>query len=411
MFERKGIIGYRTGKENYDILGEDTNFRNIVNKFTVGIVEQGKWIGFCTRVNDAQIDLMGITNKDGTKLGRMVLDALDGEAYKTTIYRYLLHDYMCYCEIPSVRRDANSGGFKDSYEKNLVTSNIKIVALWLGIPLEEAKMKYGSRIDTCDIFDDNTGLYPYVKLTIDREGVKKVSKPRKDIDLTTKGIRIVPLFALKTAVDLLYRKASEDFYKVTFVKDSGQVRDIDTCFNYDKILEVYKDAGAILPYYEEQYKDDFLNSQTLSRGYIRVIEIGTSIINHPTRSINFARILKFEKTEPDLTYIDVNLDTVRSTFLNKLSYYTDWEELSSVLELMSVGFTHLYNGKPITSYNMLESWVVQQEMLLSTPFIKQLYLVMKANPQIFGDIGLKETDVKEEEISYDDFDFSDLEFE
>ena len=51
---------------------------------------------------------------------------------------------------------------------------------------------------------------------------------------------------------------------------------------------------------------------------------------------------------------------------------------------MGIGSTVKYGGKAITSYAMLESWVEQQEILLSTPFIKQLALFMMANPKWFG---------------------------
>ena len=89
---------------------------------------------------------------------------------------------------------------------------------------------------------------------------------------------------------------------------------------------------------------------------------------------------------PDLTFVDIDLDTVKSTFLSKIENYDrlNYKELTDMLELMGIGSTVKYGGKAITSYAMLESWVEQQEILLSTPFIKQLALFMMANPKWFG---------------------------
>ena len=368
-----------------DLLGENTKFRATVERLVSSLVDKGRWFGFSTRVSDEQIDIFSAEGKNG-KLGNLLVDELgDYDGYRNTLYRYLLNNYLCYCEIPSVVRQRDYSGFKDSYNKSLVTANIEVIANWLGVSIDDADAKYGSRVSYQD-YDRDDGMSVYVKLSVAKDGTRKIVRPKKDLDLTTKGIRIIPLFAIKRGIDILYQKASSDFYNVTFVKDSGQQREITVCFDYGKLCEVYRDKGMLTEQYEEQFKGDFLNIKTLERGYIRVIEVGTNLRNHALRSINVARIIKFEKVEPDLTFVDIDLDTVKSTFLSKIENYDrlNYKELTDMLELMGIGSTVKYGGKAITSYAMLESWVEQQEILLSTPFIKQLALFMMANPKWFG---------------------------
>lgn len=374
-----------------DLLGERTPFRVIVNGLVKKVVSEGKWFGFCTRVDDSQVNIFDLEgNKE--KLGHMLYEEVCcDDGYRTSLYRYLLQDYLCYYEAPSVIKQKNYSGFKDSYNKYLITSNINVVAEWMGISLKDAIQKYGSRLEY-RYSDDN--LCPYVKLTVAKDGTKKVVKPRSDLDLSIKGTRIVPLFAIKTGIDALYDICSKDFYNVTFVKDSGQKRTICVCFDYDKLITVYKNVGLLSSAYEEQFKGDILNAKTLSRGYVRVIEVGTNIRNEALRSINLARILSIEKTEPDLTFINVNLDAVKNTFLSKLSSKkVNYSELVDMLNLFAVGTTRLYNGKVISSYSELESWVDAQEILLSTPFIKQLALFMMGNPQWFDGYTGEESEV------------------
>ena len=195
MLERRksSIIDYYKGEESYDLLGEKTNFRAISTQMVEMIADSCKWFGFATRVSDEQIDVFSLENNKGVKLGHILEEELGNyDGYRNTLYRYLLHDYLCYCEIPTVVRQRDYSGFKDSYNKSLVTSNIHVIAEWLGVSVEEAEMKYGSRLEDC-FFDREDGMYPYVKLTITKGGEKKVSRPRKEVDLTKKGIRIVQL--------------------------------------------------------------------------------------------------------------------------------------------------------------------------------------------------------------------------
>ena len=131
--------------------------------------------------------------------------------------------------------------------------------------------------------------------------------------------------------------ASSDFYNVTFVKDSGQVRDITVCFDYGKLCTVYKDEGLLREAFEEQYKGDLKSIKSLDRGYIRVIEVGTNLRSHAVRSINLARVIGFERVEPDVTFINVDLGAVKSTFLNTLmNKKVNYKEISDMVLIESI---------------------------------------------------------------------------
>ena len=412
---RKGsIIDYLPGKDLPDLLGERTKFRSLALKIVAKVVEDGEWFSFCTKADKSQFDIFSLENEVGTKLGRLVCDEIypDG-GYRTTLYRYLLHDYLCYCEIPTVMKQRDNVGYKDSFTKCFVTSNLGVIAKWLGVSYGEAKLFYMSRVDD-NGFDREDDMYPYVKLYVAKDGTRKVSKPRKDLDLSTSGIRIVPMFAIKKALDMLYNMAFRDYYNVTFLKDSGQVRTINVCFDFEKLSKIYTDRGALLDAYNEQYNGVFLECSTIFRGYIRAIEVGTCIKSSPVRSINLARIIKIERAEPDLTFINIEINSVKDTFLDYVSTKNiNYKEFVDMLDVFQVGTSREVNGKVISTYMELENWVTSQEILLSTPFLKQLALFMLGNPQWFegytGESKPLIDDDSDDVIDFDDLDF-DLDF-
>lgn len=419
--KREGLLDWFNGSDlKSDLLGEVTNFRAVVCQLVDHFVAEGKWFGFATRVNPIQQDIFAVENDSGVTIGNLIKEVVEedfGEGHRTSLYRYLLHDYLCYYEEPSVMKSADYSGFKDSYKKSLVTSNIKVVAEWLGISEAEANATFGSKLYGVEKASSDDDLYPYLKLTVDRKtGTRKVSKPRTFLDLGKKGVRVIPVFALRRGVAKLYEMASRDFYNVTFVKDSGQERTINICFDYDKLKEVYKDLGALTTAFEEQYKGSFMENSTIDRGYIRVIEVGSCLKSYALRSINFARILKIEKAEPDLTFIDVDLTIVKDEFLSGLACnHINLKEFVDMLDVFNVGQKREYNGHRLGTYADIESWVTQRELLLSTPFIKQLALFIMGNPQWYGssggDRGENNTGSTANDVADGEIDFGDIDFE
>lgn len=384
MIERKGISAYCKSDVTTDLFGELTQFRAISSKMVEQVVEQNKWFAFCTKIDDSQINVLTVKNNSGKDLGSFIKDVYEYSGYRTGIYKYLLKEFLCYYEAPTVIKDANAYGYKSSYNKYLITSNIKVVAKWLNITEDEAIAQYGSRLGEVDI-DNESDLFQYVKLYETKDHIRKVTRPRKDLDLGISGTRVIPLYALQAGVDLLYKKLEKTTYDVTFRKDSGQERVINTTFNVNKLKEVYADEGFVSDGVQRWYDGDFINNPTLERGYIRVFEVGASIYDNPLRSINYARILYFEEAEPDLSYINVDLDSVISTFTDSLYELNDVKikDVVEALDLFDVGTTRKINNLEMTSLSDLDTWSEGQLTLLSTVFLRQLALFMIGNPQWF----------------------------
>lgn len=383
---RNGIdrLYIKDGEDAYDMLGAKTLFRVVTEKMVENTVSQGKWFSFCTKINSCQVNIMSECNSDGVKIGKFAADIFPETMYRSAIYKYLLRDYLCYYEAPTVVKDTSSNyGFKSSYDKYLITSNLQVVARWLGISPDDADLMYGSRIEeSCD--DNECDMFPYLKLYITKEGVRKVSKPRKDLDLSQEGTRIIPLYALKKGVDMLYKLASEDFYEVEYVKDGGQVRTINVTFNVDKLRDIYGVSDFFLHGVEAMYNGDFEQNPNIERGYIRIFEVGASKYDSPLRAINYARILSFKKAEPDLTYVNIDLSSVMETFTSCINHIeADVEEIVDMLDVFEVGSERKINGREIKTTQDLEIWAENQEILLSTVFLRKLALFMIGNSYWF----------------------------
>ena len=254
--------------------------------------------------------------------------------------------------------------------------------------MEDTEKKYGRRLLYNEV-DSGDPDYPYLKLYSSKEGERKITVPRSDLDLEQAGIRVIPLFALAEGVDELFSMLKNDTYDVTFLKDSGQVRVLNTTFSEPKITEIYGDGDIIQRALRDIYNGKFLSNTSMERGYIRVFEMGSSIYNNPTRSINFARIVKFEKAEPDLSYMYIDMDGVKDFFNQCVSDGTWSEEkiaeLVKNLDEFEVGTKRDVNGTRMNTVSSLIMWAEEQELLLSTVFIRQLAMFMIAFPDIFHD--------------------------
>lgn len=383
MVERKGSVIEIKGSA--DALGKITPFRTIASSMVRKVVESGRWFSFGNVIDEKQVNIITITNNKGRKLGDLLPDELFSlNGYRTKLYKYMLLDYMCYCEIPSEHRTAD-GMWKASFNKMIITSNMEVVADWLGISLEDATAKYGAYVREVD---DGEPLFPYLKLT-SKNGEHKVTKPRTNIDLEQRGIRVIPMFALMEGVNVLYEKLKSGSFDVTFVKDSGQVRVLNTTFCKEKVDQLYAgNESFVNSNWDLVYSGDFIGNSSLDRGYIRVFELGSSIYNNPTRSINFARIIGFSEAEPDMSFMYIDVDHVLETF-NQCLYSRDWSEaeiteLLEFLENFEVGTSRDLNGAKITSVAQLENWANLQNVQLSTVFVRRLALCMVACPWLFN---------------------------
>lgn len=410
MYERSGIDRLLNNEKQFDLYGANTVFRKICCSVVNNVVESGLWFSFCTRIKDTQVDIMSFKNDEGVKLGSFVSEYYPDTLYRSAIYKYLLRDYLCYYECPTVARDGDhSTGYKSAYNKFLATSNLYVVAEWLGISLEEADLLYGSRLD--EVVEDNgCDMFQYLKLYSTRDGEHKVTKPRKDLDLGLPGTRVVPLFALEQGVNFLYEKSLNNFVNISFIKDGGIERSINTTFNIDKLKDVYGSTDFFRKGVALMYDGDFKENPYLERGYIKVFEVGSSKYDSPERAINFARIVEFEEGEPDLTYVNIDLSSVISTFdyyINDNSAYMD--EIVDMLDVFEVGTSREIAGKRLKTPIDIQSWVSSQELLLGTVFLRQLALFMIGNPQWFngytGEPMLKDSSSNSNDALNQDFDF------
>ena len=388
--ERVGISSHVDKEFTSDIFGERTKFRALCCNMVKQVVNEQKWFSFCTKASKEQVDIMSIKNNQGKSLGNFISDIYEDCSYRTAIYKYLLRDFLCYYEVPITVKEGNSFGYRNTFNKYLITSNINVVAEWMGMNIEDARYQYGYRLNGVDDVTDESDFFPYLKLYETKDGIRKVTRPRSELDLGMHGTRVIPLFALKEGLDILYKKLLEGSYDITFCKDSGQERVINTTFNLGTVRQYYQDEGYIASSVESWYSGSFLENPCMERGYIRVFELGSSIYDSPLRSINYARIVSFEEAEPDLSYINVDIESVVPIFKDYISGSIEVidsciEEVLDSLEVFEVGTERKLNGIEITNSRNLIMWADAQLTLLSTVFSRQLALFMLGNPQWFPD--------------------------
>lgn len=401
-------------EDQFDVYGAKTFFREITSSLVKKTVNAGKWFSFCTRIDKRQYDVMSFKNEEGQSLGSFTSEIYPETVYRSAIYKYLLRDYMCYYESPTkVRYGSKDDGvaFKSSYDKFIATSNVYVVAEWLGIDVCDAQAIYGSRLDEC--YEDNgCDMFPYVKLYMASDGTHKVSKPRKDLDLSLAGTRVIPMYALEIGVGILYSYLSKDFYRVDFYKDSGQFRNMNVTFNIDRLRSIYNDGENFRVAVEGMYSGDFLENRSLDRGNISVFEAGASKYNVPLRKINYARIVSFEREDPELTFVNIDLEDTINVF-RKYSTYL-YNKVDVVIESFKdywTGDITVFGRKPKTMEEFT-SWVEDRYNLVGTVFQQHLALFMLGNPQWFGgytgepnvittSMGENLDEISDEEFSFD----------
>lgn len=331
---------------------------------------------------------VGCVNSDGEMFGGSLLGQ---EGYDITqVYQYFLENYMCYIEIPKISYQNEMGVKKRSFEKIVATSSLDVVSLWLNDDLTFSR--YRDQLEDSGYFLNEID---YVKLTRTKEGVNKAVCPRTPIDLLQSGLRVVPMFLLKKGVDALYTIMQKEMVTVTFSKDNGTDREICTTLNWDIIKEIYgEDSDFFICAKENSYSGDFLGNSAFMRGYIRVPEVGGSMYDDGTRSINYARIKKLEiGSSPDLSLIKIDLATIPDLFrkgvLNNRDSSKDIIDMVKAFDLDG-GFWA--ESAPLTAGSLLD-WFESNEIVLSTVFLRKVCYVMLANPFWFGDITIRPNSV------------------
>lgn len=373
MMERSVLLKFN----EVDLLGNKTPFRSICEAVIGKCLEAGKWFSVCKKIDDKQFDIMSLTApKSEKKLGSVIAETFPDMNYRSAIYKYLLCDYLCYVEIPKWGRNGAT------FDKYLCTSNLNIASMWVG---EDVSEKYSDYIDGCDESSDDE-LTPYLKLTEGTKGERKITKPRKPLDIGTQGMRVIPLFMLERGVDYLYEQGNEDFIKVNFMKDAGIIREMVTSFNIGKIEEVYGDCEYVRDNTGAMYGGNFIENKTLGRGYIRVFEVGSSRYDSPLRSINYARIIDFEVgVKPDTLFVDLDIESARTVFVQgAISVGLRAGELWNDLKGLGMDKYKVVGSSNMQTADDLINWVDGSTMVYSTVFKKDLTLAMLALPQWFN---------------------------
>lgn len=367
--------------QEYDILGVRNGFRSLCEKYVEILVESGKWFSCCYRVSKAQEDLMRIEKTGGIKLGSLVAERFPNCVYRTAIYRYFLLNYMCYVEVPTKKFNVDVKSSMQTFDKFLSTGCPEVMEYWSSMSEEEIANKFGSKIYALSM-DDGSSNVPYVKLTVDRYGNQKLVNCRSELSLDEHGVRVIPVFMLKSGVDTLYKKIKEGIVKVTVMKDTGLLRDIYTTLDAKTIADIYGKGDFLEKSLSGGYDGRFLDNKSLGRGYINVPEIGGSRYDSPFRKISYSRIVCLAyNAEPDLSFINVDLKTVPVVWNKYLA------ENSSVAKdiwqaIKDYGITN--EDLKFVDALALQDWFDKMHVTVGTVFDRSMCLFMMANPQWFG---------------------------
>ena len=361
----------------YDLYGKNDQIRKATTQLArVAILQKGKYPMMCRRHSTEQINLLDIPNRDGMKLKDWIHK--NGQGYTETedVFRYMIRNYLCYYETPYTRYDKQKNRVL-SYQKKVITANPEIIAEWTGIDLEEVEKKYKLKFDNYINTDaEHKPIAPYLELKVGKDGEHKITKPRKDIDLTDKEMTITPLYLVNESLNCLRKLMEKDCVDINFSKDTHIPRTITTTMNHAYLKEVYGDKTSwVLDVKAKEYSQvDLLKSETFLRGYVRFAEVGGSRYDSATRSVNFARINHFSiNKNPDLSVIDVDLSTVVQAFVNAT------KESNEVVPFVRNNFKK-YGMHNDTN---LAIWAEECVKKYSTEFKKDLASFMLKNKSIF----------------------------
>lgn len=375
----------------FDGLGAINPLRGMLSEYVSSLASEGKGFTFGRKVDSRQEDVLKLADGNGVTLGSKLTQFYPEASPYLSAAKYFLRDFLCYIEIPTFHTERETGLKKASYTKFLATANLEVANFWIDGDLSETISKYEKSVLSFDDIEASDYEVPILKLNSGKKG-RGITRPRSFLDLDRKGVRVVPVFALKSYVDTLYSRFSSDVARITFIKDNGTERVLDTCLSQELLVDLYKDSSFVAGMLEASYDGDFLGSSVIDRGYIRVPEVGSSIYDGSgVRAVSYTRVVSIEYgVEPDMEFARVDLDGVVFSFSSKVSKLSR-EELGHLVDgLFASGFemSSLVDneGKPkfqLDSYQ-LENWADLMNRVLSTTFQRNLYLFMVTNPQWFG---------------------------
>lgn len=312
------------------------------------------------------------------------------ELKKTLFYQYLMTVSICYVEVE--KWHTVNGVNQPTYDKMLVTRNPQIMAAWMGTTVQEMQGKYSRRVSSLSS-ELEEGVIRFVRLNQSTKG-NSISVPRNTFN--SKNMKCIPLFMLYAFQEGLFTVLSDSIVEVTFLKDNHTERTIYTTINEGIIRKFYTDQIFIDTMLRGiDIKTVVQGSMKLSskvhRGYIKVPEIGASQYDSTgTRSINMARISKMRKvdeSEVDTTFIDVDLNSVVSNFLDSIDYLgkKSPDLVKDVYKaLLGSEAKELPDDTSLATYiELCSNEVLSKESILSTTYLRWLHNFMISNPVYF----------------------------
>ena len=317
----------------------------------------------------------------------MSVDIKDPLKRRMLFFDYLMTTSVCYVEVPKFVTKA--GMAMQSFDKYLCTKNPYIMQIWMGADsVSEMQTKYSSKLqpNSTDMYEN---VVKYVKLGYGAKG-NTISMPRKFTSV--EKMTVIPLFMIATFVRGMRPSLEEGIVRCEYLKDNGTVRRLDTTINANLLQDMYKDNGFVATMLQNTDIDGtelgaLHVSSKMGRGYIKVPEVGASVYDATgARSLNINRLLtlrKIDKTEADLSCINVDLASVVQNFKDCIDYANN-----HMPETIPVLYKSLLDKEPDGRPNLdlifdIYTDVDGKSAFLSTQFHKSLHGFMIANPAYF----------------------------
>lgn len=293
--------------------------------------------------------------------GDLVGDALIKKSKNALFLDYMLACSVCYVEV--------FDGTK--IDKYLATKN-RILAGAVCNKSEEETRKYMNYLTPyASMFESNQ--LSVLKINVNKKG-KSITQPRGYLDLT-KRVKVTPLFFLNMYVKQVMELLNKGFVKFTYIKDNLTEREFISTLSEGKMSQYYDSAIV------DKMKRN--NDMKLSRGYIRLPEMGISKYDLScVRSLNLSRITSMKLVESfDTRYIDVDFSVILNSFVRGIHNCEDTNLLVHV-------YTELVQSPPadydeVIIKSDLTSFIESQHIIGTTTLLRQLHLYMLKYPQIF----------------------------
>lgn len=377
-----------------EVLSENTKLLQDLSTVARNAANSGVGVFFLSPQGKDQ----GVTGYSLFNLGKVPLPGGSGclqdvatrlyseDSPRNAMAKMLMSISACYLEVPTQRyKDSRSQG---SFDKFLVTANVDVAERWYGSADYSEKLAIRFEKNQSDFWGEPEA--GYCKLDISRGDERKIVQPRKPLDLSPSGIRMVPIEILNEYLEVVLAHARDGYVKVTYLKDSGQVREVVTTLNEDLLREIYSHEHVMKVLEKSEKEGEFVPRRRL-RGYATLPEVGLPETDEGTRAVNFSRILKVEyNVEPDLTYLKVDLPGVPNAFFQGVEVLDLFALREVVDTLIGEGYVESSewykedgNLKTPVNFESVTAWFDLLNNTIGTQFQKDIHRFMSEHPVWF----------------------------